>query len=84
MILKHENEIDHHRHDEIRRQHMDRIGLPGHRFAADPLPDQNVNEIVDRIAHRIQEGFPVGHDPGEVTTHRNADQGADQQRQGDL
>ena len=53
MILEHKYEVDDHRHREIRHEHLDRIGLPGHRLATGPLPNEEVDEVVDGIQYRI-------------------------------
>jgi hypothetical protein len=84
IILKHQDQEYDQGHEHIRRQHVQRIGLPVHRLAADPPPDQHVDEIVDRIDQGIQRGLPVSHHPGEIETHRDADHEPYQQRQYDL
>ena len=83
-VLKHQDQENDQGHDQVRRQHVQRISLPVHRLAARPPPDQDVNEIVDWIEQAVEHGFTPGHHCGQVAPHRNADHKSDQQRRSDL
>jgi hypothetical protein len=83
-VLEHQDQENDQGHDQVRRQHVQRVGLPVHRLGADPPTDQQVDEIVDWIEQAIDHGLTPGHHHRQIATYRNADQETCQQRQSDL
>ena len=84
MILKHEDQVDQHRHQQVRHQHVEGVGLPVHRPMCRLPADERIESVVDAVEHRVEPGAAIHDDGRQVTSDGNAERQHEQQNHADL